>query len=61
MTDPRIFPIENGLNRQKRFHDYFFYFALECHVREVQETDFGLDIHSSNQILPYMDDFFNWR
>ena len=43
------FPIENGLK-------LLFNFALEYAIRKVQETNLGLDMYDTHQVLAYADD-----
>ena len=43
------FPIENGL---------LFNFALEYAIRKVQETNLGLDMNDTHQVLAYADDVY---
>ena len=50
------FPIENGLKPGDALLPVIFNFALEYAIRQVQETNLGLDINGTHQILASGDD-----
>ena len=50
------FPIENGLKQGDALSPLLFNFALEYAIRKVQETNLGVDMNGTHQVLAYMDD-----
>ena len=50
------FPIENGLKQGDALSPLPFNFALEYAIRKVQETNLGLDMNGTHQVLAYADD-----
>ena len=50
------FLIENGLKQEDVLSPQLFNFAPECVIRKVQETNLGLDMNGTHQVLDYMDD-----
>ena len=50
------FPIEYGLKQGDALLSLLFNFVLEYAIRKVQETNLGLDINCSHQVLAYADD-----
>ena len=50
------FRIENGLIQGDALLPLQFNFALEYTIRKVQETNLGLDVNCTRQILAYADD-----
>ena len=53
---PSSFPIENGLKQGYALSPVLFNFALEYAIRKVQETNLGLDMNGTQQVLAYADD-----
>ena len=45
------FPIENGLKQGDALSPLPLNFALEYAIRKVQETNLGLDMNSTHQVL----------
>ena len=50
------FPIENGLKHGDCLSPILFNFALEYAIRNVQETNLGLDMSDTHQVFAYADD-----
>ena len=50
------FPIENGLKQGDAWSPLLFNFALEYAIIKVQETNLGLDMNDTHQVLTYADD-----
>jgi Reverse transcriptase (RNA-dependent DNA polymerase). len=50
------FPIQNGLKHGDALSPLLFNFALEYAIRKEQETNLGLDMNGTHQILAYADD-----
>ena len=50
------FSIENGLKQEDALSPLLINFALEYAFREVQETNLGLDMNDTHQVLAYEDD-----
>ena len=50
------FPIENGLKQGDVLSPLQFKFALECAIRKIKETNLGLDMNGTYQVLAYADD-----
>ena len=50
------FPIENGLKPADSLSPLLFSFALEYAIRKIQETNLGLDMNGTHQVLAYADD-----
>ena len=49
------FLIENGLKPGDALSPLLFNFALEYAIRNVQETNLGLDMNGTHQVLAYAD------
>ena len=50
------FPIEDGLKQGDALSLLLFNFALQNDTRKVQETNLGLDMNGTHQLLAYADD-----
>jgi hypothetical protein len=55
------FPIENGLKQEDALSPLLFNFYLECAIREVQETNLGLDMNDIHYRLAYVVDTIYFR
>ena len=49
------YPIENGLKQRDALSPLLFNFSLEYAIRKVQETNSGLDMNGTHQVLGYAD------
>jgi hypothetical protein len=50
------FPIQNGLKQGDALSPLLLNFALEYTIRKVQETQMGLKVNATHQLLDYADD-----
>ena len=50
------FPIENSLKQGDALSPQLFNFSLEYAIRKVQETNLGLYMNGTHQVLAYADD-----
>jgi hypothetical protein len=50
------FPIQNGLKQGDDLSPLLFNFALDYAIRKVQETQVGLKMNGTHQLLSYSDD-----
>jgi hypothetical protein len=53
---PDNFPIQNGLKQGDALSPLPFNFALECASRKAQESQMGLKLSGTHQLLVYADD-----
>ena len=51
-----IWILENDLKREDDLSPLLLNLVLECAVRNVQETNLGLDMNGTHQMLVYVDD-----
>jgi Reverse transcriptase (RNA-dependent DNA polymerase). len=50
------FPFESSLKQGDASSPLLFDVALEYAIRKVQETNLGLDLNGTHQVLAYVDD-----
>jgi hypothetical protein len=50
------FAIQNGLKQGDASSPLFFNFALEYAIRKAQESQVGLKLNGTNQLVAYADD-----
>ena len=50
------FPAENSLEQEDVLSPLLFNFTLQYAIRNVQETNLGLDMKGTHQVLAYVDD-----
>jgi hypothetical protein len=48
--------MEKGLKHEDALLPLLFNFALEYAIRKIQETNLGLDMNGTHQVLAYADD-----